>query len=152
MQCGQQRMRGVRIRFADGVEVDCPGTDRLADFLDRFDLGIGQAKPLELVGARQLDGVVVERIEGGKQPLADRRRARHRQLLAADDGTQAGITTLAPAQVEGPGGFRDWPQARVELDQLDQAGVEVALGMKEMGHTSFSLSCPRKRASSPSLK
>ena len=40
----------------------------------------------------------MKRIEGGEQPVADRGGARGRELLAADDGAQAGKARLAPAQ------------------------------------------------------
>ena len=52
VQRDQRCVRRVGIHVADRVEVDLAFGDRLADFLDRLDLGGGQAEPPELVGAR----------------------------------------------------------------------------------------------------
>ena len=85
-------------------------------------------------GARLAHRVVVKRIEGREQPVADRRRARDRQLLAADDRAQAGIAALAAAQAEGAGLFGDRLEPRIGQDQLGEAGLEIGFGMEEVGH------------------
>ena len=124
----------VGVHVADGGEIDAPFGDGLADFLDRLDLGRRQAKPLELVGARAAHRVVMKRIEGGEQPVADGRGAGRRQLLAADDGAQAGKAGLAPAQAEGAGLVGDRLEPRIGQDQLRQAGLQIGVGVKEVGH------------------
>ena len=114
-----------------------PIRHRLADFLDRFDFGVRQAQPLELVGAGFNDRVVMKRIEGRKQPVAYSGGTRHRQLLAADDRAQAGIAAVAPAQVKGAGFFRHRHQPRIGGHQFGEPGLQIVLAMEEMGHVGF---------------
>ena len=105
--------------------------------ISRIDLifGARQAEPLELVGARAAHRVVMERIEGGEQPVADRGGARGRELLAADDGAQAGKARLAPAQAEGAGLLGDRRKPRIGEDQLRPAPAsQIGLGVEEVGH------------------
>ena len=49
VQRGQRGMRLVGLHRGDRVEVDMALRDRLADRLDRLDLGVRKAEPLELV-------------------------------------------------------------------------------------------------------
>jgi len=134
VQRGELRMRLVGGHVADGAEIDVALCQSFADFADRLDLGRRQAEPLELVGARLAYGVVVERIERGEQPLADRAGACRRKLLPADDGAKAGKTRLPPAQRKGAGLFRHGFQTRILEDQLRQRSVEIGLGVEEVGH------------------
>ena len=124
----------VGVHIADRGQIDASLGDGLADLPDRLDLGRREAKPLELVGARPPHRVVMKRIEGGEQPGADRGGARGRKLLPADDGAQAGIAGFAAAQAEGAGLFGDRLEPRIGQDQLRQAGLQIGVGMKEMGH------------------
>src|SRR6185312_9054772 len=107
-----------------------------------------QAEALQLAGARGAHGVVVERIECGKEPVADRSRARSRELLAADDGAQTGEARLAPAQRERAGLLGDGAEPRILPDELDEACAQVVFGVEEVGHWQC---CPREpnRSSSP---
>ena len=82
---------------------------------------------------------MVERIEGGEQPVADGGGARGRKLLPADDGAQAGKAGFAPAQAEGAGLLGDRREPRIGEDQLGEPGVEIGLGVEEVGHVVLSL-------------
>ena len=93
-----------------------------------------KARAAKLVRRARAHRVVVKRVEGGKQPVADRRRPPRSKLLAADDRAQPGIAALAPAQRESPGFLGDRFEARVGKDQLGEPGVQIGLGMKEVGH------------------
>jgi len=135
VQRGERGVRLVGIHVADTRQVDVAVADRLGDFANCLDLGRGQAEPLEPVAARAPDGVVMERLEGGKQPRADRGRAGGRQLLAADDGAQAGKTGLPAAQGEDAGFFCHRLQPRIGEDELRQGGVQVRIGVEEIGHS-----------------
>ena len=107
--------------------------------ISRIDLifGSGKAEPLELVGARPPHGVMMKRIEGGEQPVPDGGGAGGRKLLAADDGAQAGIARFAAAQAEGARLFGDRLEPRIGQDQLRQPGLQIGVGMKEVGHALF---------------
>lgn len=135
MQRGERLMRRVGLHIADLGQVDAALGDRLADFLDRFDFGRGQAQPLELVAARRHHCVGMKRIESREQPVADGGSAGDRQLLPAHDGAQPGIAALAAAQVEGAGLVRDRRQSRIGQDQLGEPGLQIVLAMEEVGHT-----------------
>src|SRR5450830_124876 len=65
---------------------------------------------------------------------AERTGARGRELLSAYDGAQAGKARLAPAQAEFAGLVRNRLEPRIGADQLRQAGLQIGVGMKEMGH------------------
>jgi hypothetical protein len=134
VQRGQRGVRQVGLHIADLGEIDLSFGDGLADLADRLDLGRREAEPLELAGARAAHRVVMKRIEGGKQPGADRTGARGRELLSAYDGAQAGKARLAPAQAEFAGLVRNRLEPRIGADQLRQAGLQIGVGMKEMGH------------------
>ena len=82
----------------------------------------------------------MERIEGGEQPVADGGGAGGRQLLAADDGAQAGKARFAPAQAEGAGLLGDRRKTRIGEDQLRQGGLQIGVGVEEVGHD-FSCHC-----------
>ena len=88
--------------------------------ISRIALILGAERPsrLSLSVRAWRTRVVVERLESGEQPLADRGGARGRQLLPADDGAEAGKARLAPAQAEGAGLVGDRREARVGEDQL----------------------------------
>ena len=119
--------------------------------LGRFDLGRRQSQPLELVGACLAHRVVVKRLEGGEQPVADCRGRRGRELLRTRMRAQTGKARLAPAQTEGAGFLGDRLQARIfERYQLCQRGFQIGLGMKEVGHL-FRPSSPAK-AGDPALR
>jgi hypothetical protein len=77
---------------------------------------------------------VVEGIEGGEQPVADCRRARRGELLAADDGAQAGEPALAAAQAESARLRGDRREPRIGKDELRQAGLQIGFGVEEVGH------------------
>ena len=141
-------VRGVCVHVADGVEIDLAFSEGLADFTNGFDLGRGEAKPLELFVARFPHRIVMKRIEGRKQPVADRRGAGSRQLLPADDGAQAGKARLAPAQGERAGFIGHGFEARIGFDEPGETGVEIGLGVQEVGHGGPHIihrSSPRKR-------
>ena len=119
MQRGQRGVRDVGIHIADRVRDRCgPGRRPLPISLDRFDFRRGKAKPLELVGARTAHRVMMKRLEGGEQPVADCRGGRGRELLPANDGAQPGKARFAPAQAESAGFFGDRRKARIGEDQL----------------------------------
>ncbi len=119
-----------------------PLATAFADFLDRFDLCGRQAEPLELVGACGAYDVVMKRIECCKQPVANCRGCRDRKLLPAYDGAQAGIAGLAPAQTEGAGFLGDGHEPRVGKNQLGKSGLQIGLGVKEVGHAILSIGDP----------
>ncbi len=65
-------VRGVGVLFRQHVEVQPFGRQFARDILQRLDLGGGKPEPAEAVGAGFADGIMVERIERGRQPRPDR--------------------------------------------------------------------------------
>ena len=96
--------------------------------------GLRQAEPRELVAARQPHGIVMERIERREQPRPDRRRARGRKLLAADDGAEPGIAALAAAQRRHAGFGEHRLPARVLLDEDADGCFQIGLGVNDVRH------------------
>src|SRR5450759_5916701 len=85
VQRGERGVRQGGLHIADKGEIDLSFGDGFADLADRLEIGSREAEPLELAGARAAHRVVMKRIEGGKQPGADRTGARGRELLSAYD-------------------------------------------------------------------
>ena len=102
--------------------------------LQGLDLGRRQPEPAEPVGAGLAQRVVVERIERGADAAPDRRGARGRQLLAADDRGKPGKARLAPPQRRHAREFEDRLQPRVLLDQRVDGVFEIGLGVEVDGH------------------
>ena len=134
VQRGQRVVRGVGILFRQHVEVQPLGGEFARDVLQRLDLGGGQAEPAEPVGAGLADRLMIERIERGREPPPDRRGARGRQLLAADDRGEAGKTRLALPQRRHARELEDRLQPRVLLDQRVDGVFEVGLAVEVDGH------------------
>src|SRR5690349_2867439 len=89
MQLDQFGMRQIGIHVADRIEIDLAARHRLADLLDRLDLVEGEAEPPQPIGPRQPHRVMMKRLEGGEQLVADGGRRSGRKLLAAHDRAQA---------------------------------------------------------------
>ena len=77
---------------------------------------------------------MVERLERRKEPVADRGGAGGGQLLAADDGAEAGETRLASPQREDAGFRRDGDEPRVLRDQSGEGGAQIVITVEEERH------------------
>lgn len=137
MQCRECGVRDVGVHIANTVKIDAALGYGFADFPDRFDLGRRQAESLQFVDARAAHRVVMERLEGCKQPVANRGGTRGRELLPANNGAQSGKAALAPAQAEGTGFIRNRLESRVGEDKLCQGGFEIGLVVEKMSHFSL---------------
>ena len=90
MQRGQRGMRLVRLHRGDGVEIDVALGDGRADRLDRLDL-----RPFDRPSRASLSARASRTLSwwngsnAANSRVADRRGARGRKLLAADDGARA---------------------------------------------------------------
>src|SRR5919201_5948200 len=80
---------------------------------------------------------MIERIERGREAAPDRRGARGRELLAADDGGKAGKTRLALAQRRHAREFEYRFETRVLLDQHVDGVFEIGLGVEVDSHLSL---------------
>jgi hypothetical protein len=76
----------------------------------------------------------MKRIESREQSFANGGGTSDRQLLAANDRAQAGKSAVAPAPVKGAGFFRHRNQPRIGGYQFSEPGLQVVLGVEEMGH------------------
>src|SRR3981081_2480750 len=92
------------------------------------------AEPPQSIGARLPQRVMVKRIERGADAGPDRGRAGGRQLLAADDRSQAGITGLAPPQRRHARKLKYRFEPRVLLEQHVDGLFEIGLGVEVDGH------------------
>src|SRR5882757_5176845 len=89
---------------------------------------------------------MMKRIEGGGESAPDRGGAGGRQLLATDDGGEAGKARFAPPQRRHAGERQYRLQPRVEVDQRIDGVVEVVLGVEVNGHCKLQSPFPRKRS------
>ncbi len=145
VQRRQRVVRGVGVLFRQHVEVQPLEMEFARDVLQRLDLGAGQAEPAEAVGAGLADGVVIERIERRREPAPDRRRARGRDLLAADDVRQSRKPRLALPQRRHAREFEDRLEPLVLLDQRVDGVFEVGLGVEMDGHCTLCVMRGQKR-------
>ena len=144
VQRRQRVVRGVGVLFRQHVEVQPLGGEFARDVLQRLDLGGRKPEPAEAVGARLADGVVIERIERGREASPDRRGTRGGELLAADDRGQAGKTRLALPQRRHARQLEDRLQPHVLLDQRVDGVFEIGLAVEVDGHCPLKPSCPAK--------
>ncbi len=110
--------------------------------ISRMDLIFGgrQAEPFELVGARG---------SGPRRDETDRRRRTAGRGLSAALAVEScwphtmahrpAKPGLAPAQAEGPGLFGDRHEPRIGEDQLRKSGLQIGVGVKEVGHGFLSI-------------
>src|SRR5437879_5440352 len=94
---------------------------------------------------------MVKRIERGADAGPDRRGARGRYLLAADDRSQAGKAGVTPPQRRHAGKFEYGFEPRVLLEQRVDGAFEVGLGVEVEDHCELKPSCPVKEINAACL-
>ena len=100
------------------------------EMFQRLDLGGGQTEPAQPVGAGACGSPHGRTDRRRRQPSPDRRGARGRELLAADDAGKPRKTRLAPPQGGHAGEREDRLQPWVLLDQRVDGVFEVGLGFR----------------------
>jgi hypothetical protein len=131
---------GIGVLIGEHVEIEPPGAEFARDVLERLDLGGGEAEPSQPVGAGAADRVGIEWVERRLQSAPYRRRARGRQLLAADDVGDAGKARLPPPQRRHAGCGQDRRQPLVLRHQRADRVLEDILAVEVQGHGLLGLS------------
>ncbi len=94
---------------------------------ERFDLRCRQTKPAEAVSAGTFQLLMIERIESRADTAPNRGGGRRGELLAADDGGEAGKARLAPSQRRHACKIQHRPEPRIEFHQRLNGLFEVGL-------------------------
>ena len=134
VQRRQRVVRGVGVLVRQHLEIEPFGGEFARQVLQGLDLRRRQSEPAQTVGAGAAQCVMVKRIERGADAAPDRRGARGRHLLAADDRRQAGKAGLAPPQRRHARKLKYRFQPRILLDQRVDGVFEVGLGVEVDDH------------------
>ena len=130
----QRMMGGVGVFFGQHFEVQALGGQFARDVFQGLDLGCRQSQPAQPVCAGASDRLVVKGIEGSGDPPPDRRGARGRELLAADDMRKPDKARFAPPQGRHARNVENRPQAWILLDQGANGFLEISLCVEVGGH------------------
>ena len=130
----QRVVRGVGVLVGKHVEVQPFGCELACDAFQGLDLGRGQPKPAETVGACLAQFFGIEWIERSVDAGPDRRRARGRKLLSGDDVRKTGETWLAPPQRRHSCQFEHRLEPRIIPEQGMNGVFEIGLGVEVDEH------------------
>ena len=134
VQRGERGMGVVGFHLAKRSEVDLALGDGRADRLHGLDFRPRQPDPRQPLRPGAPHGVMMKGIEGGRQPAPDGARAGGRKLLGCHNRAQPAKAGVTPAQAWLPGMVEQFLQARVRGHELLQRGLQIGVGVEEVGH------------------